>query len=483
MRFVGNASPLSSAASEHCVRFVMSASDPTNGNFYLSGSLPALFAKTATPIIVVMGVNGLFTLVDAYFLGAYVGADALTAVTLMFPLYMMLVALSTLVSSGFSSVFARLLGAGNMDHAERVFGQAIQLSLVACATLISLFSIGGEKLTLAAANQSPILANMGYTYISILIFCSPLVFILAINIDALRCRGMLPAMAAITMMSALLNIVFDYLFIVEFDWGVAGSAYGTVLAQACSMFAIIAYRTRTGGALQRLRLSFGCNHWGELLALGAPSSLGYIGISLSAGLTLFCLQMWAGGNYEAIAGAFGIITRLLTFSFLPLLGLSMAFQTIVGNNYGARKLVRSNSTLKLAIAMALIYCTIVEISFIVTRTEIAFVFVNDAAIARELGRIMPFAVLLMFVFGPLMMIGTYFQAIGDAGRAALLGLARTYLFALPLTFLMPFWFGEPGIWYAGVVAEMLVLGLTIVVLRRRRHSEGKVWGLFEQREQ
>jgi Na+-driven multidrug efflux pump len=82
-------------------------STPQN-NIYLEGPLPALFARTATPIIVVMGVNGLFTVVDAYFLGAYVGADALTAVTLMFPLYMLLVALSTLVSNGFASVFARL---------------------------------------------------------------------------------------------------------------------------------------------------------------------------------------------------------------------------------------------------------------------------------------------------------------------------------------------------------------------------------------
>jgi Na+-driven multidrug efflux pump len=94
-------------------------STPQN-NIYLAGSLPALFAKTATPIIMVMGVNGLFTVVDAYFLGAYVGADALTAVTLMFPLYMLLVALATLVSNGFASIFARLVGSAaiRMRHAH-----------------------------------------------------------------------------------------------------------------------------------------------------------------------------------------------------------------------------------------------------------------------------------------------------------------------------------------------------------------------------
>jgi Na+-driven multidrug efflux pump len=121
-------------------------------NIYLAGPLPALFARTATPIIVVMGVNGLFTVVDAYFLGVYVGADALTAVTLMFPLYMLLVALSTLVSNGFASVFARLVGSGDRDRAHIVFAQAVQLALVACAVLIALFLMAGNALSLMAAN-------------------------------------------------------------------------------------------------------------------------------------------------------------------------------------------------------------------------------------------------------------------------------------------------------------------------------------------
>ena len=62
-----------------------------------------------------------------------------------------------------------------------------------------------------------------------------------------------------------------------------------------------------------------------------------------------------------------------------------------------------------------------------------------------------------------------------------LGLSRTYLFALPLTFTLPFWFGEPGIWYAGIVAEFLVLVLTAAVLMHRRRATGYPWGLMESR--
>ena len=84
---------------------------PANpSNTFLQGPLGAIYVRTALPIIFVMGMNGLLAVADALFLGRYVGPDALAAVTLMFPVYMLIVALSTLVASGMSSLLARHLG-------------------------------------------------------------------------------------------------------------------------------------------------------------------------------------------------------------------------------------------------------------------------------------------------------------------------------------------------------------------------------------
>ncbi|MGR3723400.1 MATE family efflux transporter [Abyssibius alkaniclasticus] len=96
----------------------------TPQNPYTHGPLGAVFAKTALPIILVMGMNGLLAVADALFLGHYVGAAALGAVTLMFPLYMFITALATLVASGMSSILARHLGAGHINAAQRVFAGA-----------------------------------------------------------------------------------------------------------------------------------------------------------------------------------------------------------------------------------------------------------------------------------------------------------------------------------------------------------------------
>lgn len=156
----------------------------------------------------------------------------------------------------------------------------------------------------------------------------------------------------------------------------------------------------------------------------------------------------------------------MTFMFLPLLGMSMAFQTIVGNNFGARRRDRTWLVTQITLAVAFCYCVVMQVVFTLSAPVLGGIFVDDAMIQAELARILPIGTLTLFLFGPLMMIATYFQAIGDAARAAVLGLSRTYVFAIPLTFALPYLIGEPGIWYAGVIAELLVLALTLAVLLR-----------------
>src|SRR3981081_1665152 len=92
-------------------------------NAYTHGSIPATFARTALPIILLTSVNGLLTVVDAMFLGAFVGPDALTAVTMVFPVSMLMVALATMISTGMASVLGRLLGANKLDEARGIFGR------------------------------------------------------------------------------------------------------------------------------------------------------------------------------------------------------------------------------------------------------------------------------------------------------------------------------------------------------------------------
>jgi putative MATE family efflux protein len=449
-------------------------------NPYIHGPLGPIFAKTALPIIFVMAMNGLLTVVDAIFLGRYVGPQALSAVTLIFPLFMLLVALATLVSSGMSSILARNLGAGDIEAANGTYVGAHGFALFVSALLVIGYVLFGPALSLALASGDAALADMAQTYLAITILMSPLGFILGVNADALRNEGRVRFMAAMSLLVSISNVGFNYVLIALMGLGVAGSAYGTALAQLLSIIIIFGYRF-SGRAVLHPRVFLHASlrsGWVRILALGAPQSLNFIGIALSSAAVIVALQMIEAPDYETTISAYGIVTRVMTFMYLPLLGLSHAMQSIVGNNYGAQAWQRSDASLRLGLVTALVYCSVMQLIMIVFAEPIARAFVDDPAVIAAFGRILPLSVLMLWLAGPLIMLGSYFQAIGNATRAAILGLTRTYAFALPLTFILPLFWGETGIWIAGAVAEVLKAILVYFVLRQSARALNLRFGLF-----
>ncbi len=448
-------------------------------NTFLDGRLASVYFRTALPIIFVMGMNGLLTVADALFLGFYVGPDALAAVTLMFPVYMMIVALSTLVSSGMSSLLARHLGGNRVAEARAVFAGAHGLALVVGGALVVLFLLVGRQIAHLAAGGSDDLARMGLVYLRITVMSSPLLFVLSVNVDALRNEGRVVFMAAMSLLVSLANIGFNYLLIACLEMGVAGSALGTALAQSLALGIIVAFRVRGATVLRPSAiLEHGSKvTWSRILALGAPQSLNFIGIALGSAAVMVALQLVDSPTYESTVSAYGIITRVMTFAFLPLLGLSQAMQTITGNNYGAGLWRRSNRSVKFAVAVAFVYCGTIQVAMSVFAARIGRAFVSDPAVIGEVARILPVMVAMFLATGPLMMVAGYFQAIGDAGRAALLGLSKPYLFAMPLTLILSATIGEAGIWRAGPLAELMLLALTVCVLVRTGRRRSRRWGL------
>jgi len=451
---------------------------PTNTFTY--GPLGTIYLKTALPIIFVMGMNGLLSVADALFLGIYVGPEALAAVTLMFPIYMLIVALSTLVSNGMSSLLARFLGAGDIEGAGAVFTGAHGLAVFLGGCLILLFLFLGQTMTLMAAGGSDELAQMGLIYLRITVFFSPLLFVLSVNSDALRNEGRVGFMAAMSLLVCVANIGFNYVLIALLDMGVAGSAYGTAAAQALAFMIILMFRLAGDTSLRPstlLRHSVR-RYWGRILALGAPQSLSFVGLALGSAAIITALQWVGRPGYADTVSAYGIITRVITFAFLPLLGLSFAMQTITGNNYGAELWQRSDRSLRIALWVAFGYCSVVQIIVMRFPSQIGGAFVENAAVVAEVARILPVMTCAFFLMGPSMMVAAYFQAIGSATKAAILGLSKTYVFAIPLTFLLPLWFGEIGVWYAGPMAEVMLLGLTATVLWNVAKDKRLKWGIF-----
>jgi putative MATE family efflux protein len=449
-------------------------------NPYLHGSLGRVFARTAAPIVLFMTVSGLYTVVDALLLGRLAGPKALTAVTLMFPVMMLIVALQSMVSSGMASIVAREIGAGDIRAAEGTVNAANLLAAVVCGLLIVALIFVGGPLTRALSEGDPEIARMGFLFTAIMVVFSPMSFFLSIQGDALRSEGKVGTMALIAISVTLLNIVFNYILIGPFGLGVAGSAAGTVLAQTVAITAVVwlrlSGRTRlplyargTGSLLANGR---------QILALGAPPSLGLLGISLSSGLIIADIQIWSTADPAATVAAYGVVTRIMTFAFLPLLGVSMACQSITGNNFGAGRGDRVKATLKIAFGVAVVYAAAFEMVFVLLARPVGGWFVDDIRVIDEVARVMPITTVTYVLSAPLMILGAYYQALGMAGSAAILNLVRTYVIGLPLLALLPFAAGEFGIWIAYPVGDLVMLAVVaaLLVWNARRHR--LAWGIF-----
>jgi Na+-driven multidrug efflux pump len=278
--------------------------------------------------------------VDALFLGHFAGPQALAAVTLMFPLYMLIVALATLVSSGMSSILARHLGAGRVREARATTPARMVWPRLHGAVLIALFLGLRKPVALLAAGGSEDLAGMGLTYLRIMVFAAPLIFVLSVNSDALRNEGLVMLMAA---MSLLVSLSQHGLQLrpdrgARHGRGGVGLRHGVGAGAGARHHPRLPLLRRHGAAPLGALAHSPVSGWGRILALGAPQSLNFIGLALGSGAIIAALQWVEAPDYDATVSAYGIVTRLITFAFLPLLGLAHAMQTITGNNFRRRGL-------------------------------------------------------------------------------------------------------------------------------------------------
>jgi putative MATE family efflux protein len=445
---------------------------------YLHGGLGKLFAKTATPIILIMIINGLYVVADAWFIGFYVGASALSAVTLIFPMMMMLFALQTLVSNGMASILARELGAGGREAARATFTGA---HVLACGVVVFLWALytlfGGSVIDIASAGSTDLAAN-AKAFMLVTIAFAPIGFILSLNVDALRCEGRLGFMTIVTVSATLLNILFNWLLMGVFGWGVEGSAIGTVLAQFFCLTFVLLYRWRTADVLTLSRPG-PVKEWRQILALGAPTSLGLLGISLTSAAIIVNLRLWQTENYVATIAAYGIVTRILTFAYLPMMAINIAFQTICGNNFGAGMMNRTNQSLKIALGTSAVYCGLVQVVCYLFSAHFGAGFADDPAIVSETARILPWTTAVYVLCGLPVTLSGYFQSIGDASKAGIFGLSRTYLFSIPLIFILPHVFGEQGIWMAAPMADIGMVALVAIVLAVNASRRGWRFGVLQ----
>ena len=141
---------------------------------------------------------------------------------------------------------------------------------------------------------------------------------------------------------------------------------------------------------------------------------------------------------------------------------------------------RSDRALMIALGVGLAYCGALELLFQLASPALAQMFVDDALVVSELGRILPKATALYVVTGPVLLLGLYFQSVGDAGRAGLLTLPKTLVVQPVLIVALGFALGEPGIWIAAPIGDAVLATLAVAVLLRARRPGRAGLGVREE---
>lgn len=430
----------------------------TDLNPFLHAPIPRVFVATAVPMVMVMAMGGLLNVVDAAFLGHFVGADALTAVGLGFPAMMIIVALSTLVSGGMSSLLARHLGAGEREAASKVVARSHGLALLVALLLMIAYLLFGPWLVARAAGGAEGARQMAQSYLLIVIAACPIQFLLGVHADIWRSEGRMGLVAVLSILVTLANAGLNYVLIVILDLGVAGSAWGTVLAQSLGLCILLGLRAGTRGVLPLRALTrySWSGRWAPILILGAPLSLGYVGIAVVAATVVAALRMTAGPDYGDLVAAHGIVTRILGLTYLPLMAVALATQSVVGNNFGAGVHHRADATLRLALAVSLAYCLMVAVVLQAAGGGIGRGFVEDPGVILKVGEILRPTMAAYLFTGPVLVLALYFQAIGRPGRTGVLTLLKPFMLTPVLIIAFAGLGGSQALWLAFPVADMAI---------------------------
>ena len=425
-----------------------------------------LLFSMATPMIISMLVQALYNIVDSVYV-AEISENALTAVSLAFPMQMLMIAVSTGTGVGINAALSRSLGEGNRDYAGRVARNGLFLIAIAVAvfTAVGLF---GSGLFMRCQTDIGEIVEGGTAYLTICMGLCVFLFFQVTFEKLLQSTGR----TMFTMISqgtgAILNIIFDPILIRGMwffpEMGIAGAAAATVFGQAVGCTLGLIFNLT---ANRELNLSFRRfkPEWQvirTILTVGVPSILMQaIGSVMSFGMNQILLSF-----VSTAAAVFGVYFKLQSIIFMPVFGLNNGMVPIIAYNYGAKNLERMRKTTKLAAISATVLMLIGLAVMQAVPDKLLLLFKADEnmlGIGVSALRIIS----MSFVFAGFgIVISSVFQALGNGMYSLILSFIRQVVVLLPVAWLMSLTGRLELVWLSFPIAEVACMLCCLFLLVR-----------------
>ena len=427
-----------------------------------------LLANMALPMVISMLVQALYNIVDSYYVSK-VSENAMTAVSMAFPIQNLMIGCSTGVGVGVNSLLSKSLGSRDFQRANRAAGNGLILSGCFCLLFI-LFGAFGSEFFFRTQTDVAEIANGGTQYIRICCLFSFGIFGEILFERLLQSTGRTMLTMIAQGVGAICNIVLDPVFIFGVEalgipaMRVAGAAVATVLGQIMGFILALILHLRKNSEIRFSRDTFRlyAHVAGPILTVGIPSMI-MVGIGSVMNYTMN--QILNGFSSTAVA-VFGGYFKLQSFVFMPIFGLNNAVVPIVAFNFGAKKPERIKKTIALACICAFTYMVLGLLTFQLLPETLLQIF-HPTAHFLEVGCQALRTISYSFVlagFG--VVLSAVFQAFGNGLYSTIVSTARQLLVLLPAAYLLSLTGRLEMVWWAFPIAEIVSFAVSLLLLLR-----------------
>jgi len=403
-------------------------------------SIYSLFIKIAVPSSIGTIFQNLYSIVDSIFAGQMISELALAAIGQIFPIYFVIIALGIGLSIGTTSLIANSIGESNLENSGKIFSQSFILSILV-SIIITIVGINISPSIINSINNDKETLELSIKYINIIFFGSIFIFILMSINSSLSAQGDTKSYRNVLIFSFFLNIILNPILIsgkilsfqIISPLGIEGIAYATIISQFVGIFYLFIKLSKTRiFKYVQLTIIPNLKIISNILSQGIPASIGMMMIAVGSYLLIYFVGIF---GVEAIAG-YTSAGRYEQLFFLPLLGLSTATVSIVGQNFGAKQYQRVLETYKKGVRIGVIVLTFLGL-IIFLSAEIAMNLFTDNANVKQYGSdylkisalmfpafpfffqglkraiIVMYMAIMRFVLMPFIMISIIFYQIGE----------------------------------------------------------------------
>ena len=430
-----------------------------------------LMIQMGIPMILSMALQAVYNIVDSAFVGNMkTGSEAaLNALTLVFPVQMLMVAVGIGTGVGTNALLARTLGQGNSKKAAKVAGNSLFLGVIIYVVCL-LFGIFGAKAYISSQTTDAEVLEMGVSYLRICCVISFGIIFFSLFEKLLQATGRSLYSTIGQVVGAVVNIILDPVFIFGLKMGVVGAGIATVIGEMAAGILCLLYLRR----LQSVQLEKGALRptWPVLkmiLQLGLPSLLTQ-GLTALVQIVLNNLMRVYGeasiyGSDMALS-VYGMMMKVYQLAHSMFVGVSSAIQPINGYNFGAKNYQRVRQTYRLATGIAVVISAVWWLVYMVFSRQIAGLFVADNQLYFDCTQhCFRLYMMAFFLYGVHMTTGSFFQGIGKPTRSLLMPLIRQGVLLIPLALVMSRLIGLDGALLAAPVADTVTCLLCVALAR------------------